>query len=124
MYLLQKEVELQEIVQLVGPDALPESEKAILDVTRMIREDFLQQSAYSDTDSFCPMEKQYLMLKVIMTYFAQVNEVMNRGISLKQIQSLPLKTNIGRMKDIQDLESIRKMIDDVGQELATLEVEK
>ena len=107
MYLLQKEVELQEIVQLVGPDALPESEKAILEVTRMIREDFLQQSAYSDTDSFCPMEKQYLMLKVIMTYYAQVNEVMNRGISLKQIQALPLKTNIGRMKDIQDLESIR-----------------
>ena len=73
MYLLQKEVELQEIVQLVGPDALPESEKAILDVTRMIREDFLQQSAYSDTDSFCPMEKQYLMLKVIMTYYTRVN---------------------------------------------------
>jgi V/A-type H+-transporting ATPase subunit A len=124
MYLLQKEVELQEIVQLVGPDALPESEKAILEVTRMIREDFLQQSAYSDTDSFCPMEKQYLMLKVIMSYYAQVNEVMNRGISLKQIQSLPLKTNIGRMKDIQDLENLRKMIDDVSQELGALEVEK
>jgi V/A-type H+-transporting ATPase subunit A len=124
MYLLQKEVELQEIVQLVGPDALPESEKAILEVTRMIREDFLQQSAYSDTDSFCPMEKQYLMLKVIMTFYAQVNEAMNRGISLKQIQVLPLKTNIGRMKDIQDLESIRKMIDDVNHGLASLEVEK
>ncbi len=124
MYLLQKEVELQEIVQLVGPDALPESEKAILDVTRMIREDFLQQSAYSDTDSFCPMEKQYLMLKVIMTYFAQVNDAMSRGISLKQIQSLPLKTNIGRMKDIQDPEDIRKMIDGIHNEVASLEVEK
>jgi V/A-type H+-transporting ATPase subunit A len=90
----------------------------------MIREDFLQQSAYSDTDSFCPMEKQYLMLKVIMTYYAQVNEVMNRGISLKQIQTLPLKTNIGRMKDIQDLESIRNMIDGISRELASLEVEK
>ena len=60
MFLLQKEVELQEIVQLVGPDALPESEKAILMTTRMIREDFLQQSAYSDVDAFCPLEKQYL----------------------------------------------------------------
>jgi hypothetical protein len=49
---------------------------------------------------------------------------MNRGISLKQIQSLPLKTNIGRMKDIQDLENLRKMIDDVSQELGALEVEK
>ena len=58
MFLLQKEVELQEIVQLVGPDALPESEKAILEVTRMVREDFLQQSAFDEVDSFCPLEKQ------------------------------------------------------------------
>ena len=58
MYLLQKEIELLEIVQLVGPDALPESEKLILEVTRMIREDFLQQSAYSDVDSYCPLDKQ------------------------------------------------------------------
>jgi V/A-type H+/Na+-transporting ATPase subunit A len=124
MYLLQKEVELQEIVQLVGPDALPESEKAILDVTRMIREDFLQQSAYSDTDSFCPVEKQYLMLKVIMEYYENVNEAMGKGVSLRQIQTLPLKAGIGRMKDVQDVEAIRKMMDDIGQQIAGLEVEK
>ncbi|MFA5267867.1 MAG: V-type ATP synthase subunit A [Methanoregula sp.] len=124
MYLLQKEVELQEIVQLVGPDALPESEKAILDVTRMIREDFLQQSAYSDTDSFCPVEKQYLMLRVIMGYYENVNEAMNRGVSLRQIQNLPLKAGIGRMKDEQDIEVIRKMMGDIGQQIAGLGVEK
>ena len=124
MYLLQKEVELQEIVQLVGPDALPESEKAILDVTRMIREDFLQQSAYSDTDSFCPVEKQYLMLKVIMGYYENVNEAMSRGVSLRQIQNLPLKAGIGRMKDVQDVEAIRKMMGDIGQQIAGLGVEK
>ena len=124
MYLLQKEVELQEIVQLVGPDALPESEKAILDVTRMIREDFLQQSAYSDTDSFCPVEKQYLMLRVIMEYYENVNVAMSRGVSLRQIQNLPLKADIGRMKDVQDVEAIRKMIGDNGQQIAALGVEK
>ncbi|HSQ93434.1 MAG TPA: V-type ATP synthase subunit A [Methanoregula sp.] len=124
MYLLQKEVELQEIVQLVGPDALPESEKAILDVTRMIREDFLQQSAYSDTDSFCPVEKQYLMLKVIMEYYNSVSEAMGRGVSLRQVQSLPLKAGIGRMKDEHDVEAIKKMMDDIGQQIAGLEVEK
>ena len=124
MYLLQKEVELQEIVQLVGPDALPESEKAILDVTRMIREDFLQQSAYSDTDSFCPVEKQYLMLKVIMEYYENVNVAMGKGVSLRQIQTLPLKAGIGRMKDVQDVEAIRKMMADIGQQIAGLEVEK
>lgn len=124
MYLLQKEVELQEIVQLVGPDALPESEKAILDVTKMIREDFLQQSAYSDTDSFCPVEKQYLMLKVIMEYYENVNVAMGRGVSLRQIQALPLKAGIGRMKDLQDVGEIRKMAGEIGQKIAALGVEK
>jgi V/A-type H+-transporting ATPase subunit A len=124
MYLLQKEVELQEIVQLVGPDALPDSEKAILEVTRMIREDFLQQSAYSDTDSFCPVEKQYLMLKVIMTYYEQVNLAMNRGVSLRQIQALPLRATIGRMKEAADADAVRKMIDEVSAAVSRLEVER
>ena len=82
MYLLQKEVELQEIVQLVGPDALPESEKAILEVTRMIREDFLQQSAYHEIDSFCPLDKQYWMLKVILTFYDRMSEAMGKGYPL------------------------------------------
>jgi len=124
IYLLQKEVELQEIVQLVGPDALPDSEKAILDVTRMIREDFLQQSAYSDTDSFCPIEKQYLMLKVIMTYYEQTNLAMNRGVSLRQVQALPLKAMIGRMKDAGETNEVRQMIDEVAMAISRLEVEK
>jgi len=124
MYLLQKEVELQEIVQLVGPDALPDSEKAILEVTRMIREDFLQQSAYSDTDSFCPVEKQYMMLKVIMTYYEQVNLAMNRGVSLRQVQALPLRATIGRMKEAADAEAVRKMIDEVTAAVSHLEVER
>jgi V/A-type H+-transporting ATPase subunit A len=124
MYLLQKEVELQEIVQLVGPDALPESEKAILDVTRMIREDFLQQSAYSDTDSFCPVEKQYRMLKVIMEFYESMNAAMSRGVSLRQIQALPLRAGIGRMKDEQDIGAIQKMSVEIGQQIAALEVEK
>ncbi len=124
MYLLQKEVELQEIVQLVGPDALPDSEKAILEVTRMIREDFLQQSAYSDTDSFCPVEKQYLMLKVIMTYYEQVALAMNRGVSLRQVQALPLRATIGRMKDAPEADEVRKMIDEVSSSVSRLEVEK
>ena len=124
MYLLQKEVELQEIVQLVGPDALPDSEKAILEVTRMIREDFLQQSAYSDTDSFCPIEKQYLMIRVIMSYYEQVNLAMNRGISLRQIQALPLKAAIGRMKEAGDLDAIRNLNQEISGTLMALEVEK
>ncbi len=124
MYLLQKEVELQEIVQLVGPDALPESEKAILEVTRMIREDFLQQSAYHEIDSFCPLEKQYWMLKVILTFHDRTSEAMNRGVALNKILKLPLKPEIGRMKELADVGKIKDLIGEIDKNIAALEVER
>ena len=68
MSILQKETELQEIVQLVGPDALPESEKIILEVARMLREDFLQQFAFDEVDAYCPPKKQYWILKTILAF--------------------------------------------------------
>jgi V/A-type H+-transporting ATPase subunit A len=123
MYLLQKEVELQEIVQLVGPDALPESEKAILEVTRMIREDFLQQSAYHEVDSYCSLEKQYWMLKVIIAFYDRVNQAMGKGIPLSKIIKLPVKTEIGRMKELSDLEQIKGLAIHIDDELRALEVE-
>jgi V/A-type H+-transporting ATPase subunit A len=124
MYLLQKEVELQEIVQLVGPDALPESEKAILEVTRMIREDFLQQSAYHEIDSFCPLEKQYWMLRVILNFYDQTSEAMNRGVALNKILKLPLKQEIGRMKELADVGKIKDLIGEIDKNIAALEVER
>jgi len=124
MYLLQKEVELQEIVQLVGPDALPESEKAILEVTRMVREDFLQQSAYHDVDSFCPLEKQYWMLKVILAFYDRTSEAMSRGVALNKILKLPSKAEIGRMKELGDVERIKSLIGEIDKTIAALEVER
>jgi len=124
MYLLQKEVELQEIVQLVGPDALPESEKAILEVTRMIREDFLQQSAYHEIDSFCPLEKQYWMLKVILNFYNRTSEAMNRGVALNKILNLPFKPEIGRMKELADVTKIKDLIEEIDKNIAGLEVER
>jgi V/A-type H+-transporting ATPase subunit A len=124
MYLLQKEVELQEIVQLVGPDALPESEKAILEVTRMIREDFLQQSAYHEIDSFCPLEKQYWMLKVILNFYNRTSEAMNRGVALNKILKLPFKQEIGRMKELADVGKIKDLIGEIDKNIAALEVER
>lgn len=125
MFLLQKESELQEIVQLVGPDALPESEKAILDVTRMIREDFLQQFAFHEVDSFCPLEKQYWMLKTILTFYDSTVEALGRGVTLNQIIALPFKEEISRLKEIpieQATESIKDLINRIGHEIASIEV--
>ena len=123
MFLLQKEVELQEIVQLVGPDALPESEKAILEVTRMIREDFLQQSAFDESDSFCPLEKQYWMLKAILTFHEATTNAVGKGNSLKQILSLPVKTEIARMKEQEEVETIKSLVDEIERSFESLKVE-
>jgi V/A-type H+-transporting ATPase subunit A len=124
MYLLQKEVELQEIVQLVGPDALPESEKAILEVTRMIREDFLQQSAYHEIDSFCPLDKQYWMLKVILNFYERTGEAMNKGVALNKILKLPVKAEIGRMKELREVDAVRNLMSEIDKKIAAVEVER
>ncbi|MGA7076925.1 MAG: V-type ATP synthase subunit A [Halobacteriota archaeon] len=122
MFLLQKEVELQEIVQLVGPDALPETEKAILEVTRMIREDFLQQSAFDEIDSFCPLEKQYWMLKTILAFHDAITEALSKGISLQQVLALPVKTAIARMKEQEELNAIKGLMDVIDSSVGSLEV--
>ncbi|MFH1394074.1 MAG: V-type ATP synthase subunit A [Candidatus Micrarchaeota archaeon] len=111
MILLQKEAELQEVVQLVGPDALPEKEQAILMVTRMIREDFLQQNAFSDVDARSDLKKQYEMLKIVMRFGERTNGALDLGTQLKNIESLPSRAKIGRMKEIpQDrLDEFKKL---------------
>lgn len=102
MGILQKESELQEVVQLVGYDALPEKEKAVLDVARMIREDFLQQSAFDEIDTFCSMKKQYRMLSSILKLGEKQSESVDRGLSMSAIQSLQVRQKISRMKEVKD----------------------
>ncbi len=121
MFLLQKEVELQEIVQLVGPDALPDTEKAILEITRMIREDFLQQSAFDEIDSFCPLEKQYWMLKTILAFHDAMTEALEKGVSLQQVLDLPVKTAIARMKEQEELDPIKGLMDEIDNSVGSLE---
>lgn len=96
--LLQREAELQEIVQLVGADALAEAEKGELAIGRMLREDFLQQSAVGD-DAFCPLPKTYWMLKVIMTFYDDVTEALRRAIPLPQLLAPAILDSIARMKE-------------------------
>ncbi|HIQ32940.1 MAG TPA: ATP synthase subunit A [Methanothermococcus okinawensis] len=102
MRLLQKEAELQEIVQLVGPDALPDRERVILEVARMLREDFLQQDAFDEVDTYCPPMKQYMMLKIIMTFYRKALEVVEKGVDPGKIAKVPVKRDIARMKFIPE----------------------
>lgn len=102
MILLQKESELQEIVQLVGPDALPDRERITLETSRMIREDFLQQNAYHEVDTYCSPAKQYQMLKTIVMFQDQATAALERGAPSADIIKIPVKEDIGRMKFIAE----------------------
>jgi V/A-type H+-transporting ATPase subunit A len=101
MALLQREVELLEIVQLVGPDALAEPERAVLAVARMLREDFLQQSAYGDVDRYCSIHKAYWMLKAIMDFYHHTQAALEAKIPLERVTALPVVADIARMKEIR-----------------------
>jgi V/A-type H+-transporting ATPase subunit A len=99
MALLQEEMELLEIVQLVGPDALAEAQREVLLVARMLREDFLQQSAFHQIDRFCPLVKTCWMLRVILTFHGRARVLLNKGFPLVTIAGLPVVKEIGRMKE-------------------------
>jgi len=98
MALLQKESELQEIVKLVGPDALPQKERAILESTRMIREDFLQQSAFDEVDTYCPGKKQYEMLKLILKFSDNILDSIEKNVHIDKIISMKSREELARMK--------------------------
>jgi len=100
MSLLQKDKELEDIVQLVGPEALPESEKIILEAARMLKEDFLQQNAFSDVDSYSTINKQWLMLKIIIDFYYKMRELYNQGVKLPEMMNLPIIDKIARLKYI------------------------
>ncbi len=97
---LQQEAELEEIVRLVGPEALPEGDKLLLLIARMIREDFLQQSAYHEVDTYCTPAKAGLMLKTIIRFYELAQEMLNSGAGIESIRSSPMVYRISRMKDI------------------------
>ncbi|MFQ5762008.1 MAG: V-type ATP synthase subunit A [Candidatus Bathyarchaeia archaeon] len=96
--LLQREEELREIVRLVGPDALSESQRVVLEAAKMIREDFLMQSAFHSIDSYCSMQKSYVMLKVILDFYDAMRKAAERGVLIKDILGLPILEDIARMK--------------------------
>ncbi len=102
--ILQKEAELQEIVQLVGVDALPEREKATLDVARMLREDYLQQSAYDAVDTYSSIQKQLRMLRAILAFGDREQEAIEKGATVQQLQRLPVRTKLSRMKWVPEAE--------------------
>lgn len=100
MKILQEEAELEEIVRLVGVDALSPKDRVTLEVARFIREDYLHQNAYHEVDTYATPHKQFRMLKVILTYYYLAQDAVKTDVNLKELFSLPVIEKIGRAKYI------------------------
>ena len=98
MRLLQEESELQEIVQLVGMDALSPPERLKLEAARSVREDFLHQNSFHEVDTYTSLEKQYRMMKLVLAYYHEALEVLDRGADIEALVNLPVREEIGRYK--------------------------
>jgi len=96
--LLQRDEELREIVMLVGPDALSESQRATLEAARMIKEDFLMQSALHPVDSYCSPEKTTEMIRLVMMFYEKMAKAIEQGVSLQKILDIPVRQDIARCK--------------------------
>ncbi len=124
MDLLQQESELQEIVQLVGSDALPPDQQLTLEITRMIREIFLQQNAFHPVDTFCPMDRQYKLLDTIHKFADKANAALDSGVTMQDIIKLESKDELGKVRFDEDFEgALEKVIKKMEDEFDSLKSE-
>jgi len=100
--ILQAEAELDEIVKLVGVDALSAEDRLTLEIARSIREDYLQQNAFVDTDSYSSLEKQYAMASLIFYFRKEALDALKQGADIEAIADLPVRERIGRAKDVPE----------------------
>jgi V/A-type H+-transporting ATPase subunit A len=119
MALLEKEAELEEIVRLIGKDVLSPEDRLILEVARMIREDFLHQSAFDPIDSFSSFSKQFLMLSTILHFYHLSAEEIARGrITAEEIETHPLRERIARMRYFQEEKEFQTLKEAITQSFA------
>ena len=100
MSILQQESELQEIVRLVGQDALSPADRLTMETAKMIREDFLQQNAFVDIDSYSEYRRQYLLLGLILHYDAECRDALEKNAPMHKLFAIPARVDIGRAKSV------------------------
>ena len=98
MSLLQEEAELEEIVKMVGMDALSPTERLKMEAARSIREDFLHQNSFHEVDTYTPLRKQYLMMKLVIAFYELSSEALAKGASLQKLLGMAVRERIGRYK--------------------------
>jgi V/A-type H+-transporting ATPase subunit A len=117
--LLQVEAELQEIVQLVGSDALPVDQQLTLEVARMIREFFLQQNAFHDVDTYSDLKLQYTMAKAILLFQEESKKALAGGSALEDVVNVPARTDLMRGRFESGYEDrIEKMLEEMTKQIS------
>ena len=102
MHMLQEEAELDEIVKLVGMDALSAGDRLKMEAARSIREDFLMQDAFNDVDTYSSLKKQYIMMKLVLTFYDKAVDALNKGADIDKLVDLPVREKIGRIKYVEE----------------------
>ena len=116
MTLLQEEAELDEIVKMVGMDALSASDRLKMEAARSIREDFLHQNSFHEVDTYTSLDKQYMMMDLVLAYYDQSVEALEKGAKLQNLINLPVREQIGRFKYVTE-DEIQKEYEKVKEEL-------
>ena len=112
MGLLQEESELEEIVKLVGMDALSKADRLKLEAARSIREDFLHQNAFHETDTYSTLKKQYRMMELVLAYYDKTTAALDKGANLDPMINMPIRERIGRFKYVKE-DEIDTAFDDI-----------
>lgn len=120
---LQKEAELQDIVQLVGSDALPEEQRLILEVARMIREFFLQQNAYHPVDTYTPLDRQHSYMSAIRKFSELAKKALSLEVPLERIVRLPCRAGLGKLKFEETIDKdLKSIVVDMDKQFSSLGV--
>ncbi|WP_343764558.1 V-type ATP synthase subunit A [Clostridium oceanicum] len=122
MSLLQEEANLEEIVRLVGIDALSEGDRLKLEVSKSLREDYLQQNAFHEVDTYASLNKQYKMLKLVLRFHEEAKRALDSGVYLKDILNLEVRDKIARSKyiDEKDISKVDALFDELASEIDEL----
>ena len=121
MSLLQEEAELEEIVKMVGMDALSPSDRLKMEAARSIREDFLHQNSFHEIDTYTPLQKQFRMMKLVLAFYEQSKKALEGGASIQNLIKMPVREQIGRFKytKAEDVEKeYQAVLDELAKEVA------
>ena len=123
MSLLQDEAELEEIVKMVGMDALSAGDRLKMEAARSIREDFLHQNSFHEVDTYSSLKKQYLLMKLVVAYYEQGVEALEKGANIQDLVKLDVREKIGRFKYVLEEnldEEYKAVLEQLAKEISNI----